>query len=409
MSLEDSPLMRLDGGIATPMKTPAPPPMPVTAITSPGQALAPPKGGDPWSAPDMVMPKGSMLDQTANSMYLPEAVREAITPEQKLAQGQTEATGFVSGLDTGFQESAYRALASEVGMADRKLPDMRLGENSPFTAKLGAAIGRLPDYVAMGIGAIPGAVLGVPAGPVGMLGGLFLGGASVEGYRSWYMDNLLNGSMTREDIVGRSGNIAKNAAIEGAINAVFGGAMTAMGVKSLVSAGIPRTAATSIMTGAVDQQASRYVKMWVAEGAVAEQATKYAVDKAFRDIGLDAAQQATAQAVRQLPMNAIKNFTAGMAGGAAGGAALHGEVPGWDDLAIQAILMGGMHAGMKGAGSAFSKLGDIWVKTGKLPGEVARDIAERPSILTEMFDVNPVKKAAEAKFLQDHQNVRIEL
>ena len=80
-----------------------------------------------------------------------------------------------------------------------------------------------------------------------------------------------------------------------------------------------------------------------------------------------------------------------------------GEVPGWDDLAVQAILMGGTHVGMKGAGSAFSKLGDVWVKTGKLPGEVARDIAERPSILTEMFDVTPVKKAAEAKFLQDHQ------
>ena len=331
---------------------------------------------------------GAMYDQTANSISLPDGMK----PQDKMWMDIPEAQNVGQAIQGAIGGSATAltikgAIAKAFGGTTQDiLPSYRIGENAPYSQKIpGWLFGLAPDLPLMMASAAGGTAAGGP------LAGLAAMGAAPAAMRQAWIDYLATGHL---DI----GSEAWEATKGGVSMMAMGKAGEIAGINSLVAAGIDKLTAKKIIGGEVEKLASPMAQqLMTLPGATKVDAINTAMQQAYRQLGITAEQQAIIKGVQTSGVNIAKNYSAQILGGTAATNLMEWRMPTVDDFLSQAVMMGGMHF----AGAGANKLREVFARTGKTPGEVARDIANRPSILTELFDQEPAKKMEEAQTFRD--------
>lgn len=332
---------------------------------------------------------GAMYDPAANSMYLPEGMKpqdkamleipEATTPWQAWRAG---AEGTATGMSIRAGIAKMFGQPIDTGI----LPGYRVGENTGWwNSRLAAVAGLVTDLPLMTASMLGGSL--TPAGPVG---GAFSAGFVPGAMRQGWIDYATTGKMEVGSEVweGTKGGLSFVA-----MNKV--GEM--VGLNQLVAAGIDKATAKLVMSGAIQKETAGLANQMIAYGTPKEDAVKLATQMAYSKAGVSPIQQEIINEVRGSTMNLVKNFGAQITAGVGTSAALEGRMPSPDEFIDMSIAMFGLHA----AGAGAKKLQDAYTRMGRTPGEVARDIAARPSLLTELFTVTPEKKMDEAQVLRD--------
>ena len=148
-----------------------------------------------------------------------------------------------------------------------------------------------------------------------------------------------------------------------------------IGINQMVAAGIDKATAGKVVTGQVDKLAAGIQSQMMATGLGEKEAASLASGLAMRQMGITAEQQAIIKGVQASVGKTLTNYAGQIAGGVGTTSLLEWRLPQPEEFLDMAVLMGMMH----GAGKAADKLKEIYARTGKTPGEVARDIQSRPS------------------------------